>query len=124
MKNIITFIMSALLISACATYENTRKPENMTMAVLNTDYQSAYKLIRDGLIYECHIVERAITGNVFTDSKSAELNVGMEGVYTLSIDIKALPDNKTEMKYYTYYKRKRYLGPITQWINEGKHGCN
>lgn len=116
--------MIGFLISACATYQNTRKPENMTKVVLNTDYQSAYQLIRNGLITECNIVERVITGNVFSDSKTAELNVGSEGIYTLSIDLQALPDNKTEMKHYTYYKGNRYLGPITQWVNENKHGCN
>lgn len=123
MTKITTLLASALLISSCATYTETRKPENMTEVTLNTDYQTAYKQIRSKLITECKIVENAITGDIFSDSKTAELNIAVNGSYTLSLDFQALTDNKTQMKHYSYYKENRFLNPIKQWINEDKNGC-
>jgi hypothetical protein len=123
MKKIITPLIIALLLSACATYENTRKPENMTTVVLNAGYQSAYRTIRERLMTECGFDERMVSGNIYSDLKTAELNVQMNGIYYLSVDLRALPDDKTELSHYVHNKSGGYLGSIVQWVNESKREC-
>ena len=120
----LTIALMLLALTGCATYENTRKSENLTKLHVNADYQTSYRIIVEGMRDHCHMIESSIIGSLYPDNKTAKVSSSSNNIYLFSIDLRAAEDGGTDLDFYSYYKKNIFTELIPQWVDEGKSGCD
>ncbi len=123
-KKLVLALMLLISLPGCATYENTRKPENMTSLHIDKDYLEAYRAINETMLNDCHTIPSALRSTVFPDNESATIIVGEAGIITYSLDLKKSPAGGADMQFYSYYKGMvRIALKMQNNLNRGIKGC-
>lgn len=120
----LSIVTLVFIFSGCATYETTRKPENLTTYHLNKNYLEAYRVMNETLLTECHSAIQSLTTSVFPDIETARITSSQSNVVAYSIDFVKSTKGGADMNVYSPHSNFRWIAlNMQKAINEDIKTC-